>query len=241
MSYLLIILLIGLLILIHELGHFIAAKISGISIARFSIGFGPKIWSRKFGETEYSISPFPFGGYVLPAINDVSEFYKIPWRKRFIFALGGPFANILFALFGIILLNFLSGNMNFHSMIIDPLFKIVSYFCQIINSITSLFKQHENLSGIIGIVSQGSNFVGFSITKMLQFSVMLNINLAVFNLLPLPPLDGGNITLYLFEKIHPKFLKLHMPFAISGWILLIALMLYATILDIAKISSGLFS
>ena len=200
-----------------------------------------KLWSRKFGDTEYCISAFPLGGYVTPAISDVSEFYTIPWKSRVIFALGGPLANIVFALFGIIALNLLSLNINFHSIIIDPFVKLFSYFYQIIGSFTLIFKKHENLSGIIGIISQGGNFVGLSVTKMLQFSVMLNINLAVFNLLPLPPLDGGNIILYLFEKINPKILKLHAPFAISGWVVLIAFMLYATALDIGRIYSGLFT
>ena len=66
---------------------------------------------------------------------------------------------------------------------------------------------------------------------------MLNINLAVFNLLPLPPLDGGNIILYLFEKIHPGLLKIHIPLAVTGWVFLIGVMLYATILDVGRISS----
>ena len=187
MSYLLIALLIELLIFVHELGHFIAAKASGVAISRFSIGFGPKLWSRKIGNTEYRISAIPLGGYVMPAINDVSEFYHIPWKKRMVFAFGGPVANILFAIFGIMLLNVISQNISFQSIFIDPVIRTVSYFYQFICLIPLLFIQHQSLSGIVGIVSQGSHFVGFSIPRMLQFSVMLNVNLAVFNLLPLPP------------------------------------------------------
>ena len=53
-----------LLILIHELGHFLVAKYLGIGVERFSIGFGPKIASVRRGETEYMLSVIPLGGYV---------------------------------------------------------------------------------------------------------------------------------------------------------------------------------
>lgn len=65
MSYLLTILLIGLLIFLHELGHLLAAKAVGIPIARFSIGFGPVLWSRRIGGVEYCLSAVGLGGYPL--------------------------------------------------------------------------------------------------------------------------------------------------------------------------------
>ena len=82
MNYLIIILLIGLLILVHELGHFLAARWVKIPVARFSIGFGPKLWGYKKGNTEYWLSLIPIGGYVLPEIEDETEFFKIPVYKR---------------------------------------------------------------------------------------------------------------------------------------------------------------
>ncbi|HOK41019.1 MAG TPA: RIP metalloprotease RseP [bacterium] len=58
------IILLGLLILIHEFGHFIVAKLSGIKVEKFSLGFPPKLFSKKIGETEYIVSLLPLGGYV---------------------------------------------------------------------------------------------------------------------------------------------------------------------------------
>lgn len=58
------IIVLGILILIHELGHFIIAKLVGIKVEEFAIGFPPRIWSAKNGETEYSINILPIGGYV---------------------------------------------------------------------------------------------------------------------------------------------------------------------------------
>src|SRR5262245_54023479 len=55
---------LGLVIFVHELGHFAVAKWVGVLVERFSIGFGPVLWSFRRGETEYAISAIPFGGYV---------------------------------------------------------------------------------------------------------------------------------------------------------------------------------
>ena len=59
-------LLLGLSILVgvHELGHLLAAKAFGMRVEKYSIGFPPKIWGKKFGETEYSIGAIPLGGFV---------------------------------------------------------------------------------------------------------------------------------------------------------------------------------
>jgi regulator of sigma E protease len=58
------ILVFGLVIFVHELGHFLAAKSVGVYTPRFSIGFGPALWRRRRGETEYILAAFPLGGYV---------------------------------------------------------------------------------------------------------------------------------------------------------------------------------
>jgi regulator of sigma E protease len=65
--------LLGILIIVHEVGHFLAARAAGVTVERFSIGFGPKIFSIRRGETEYALSAFPLGGYVKMAGMEVSE------------------------------------------------------------------------------------------------------------------------------------------------------------------------
>src|SRR5260221_7327225 len=64
LSFLLVALGLGLVIFIHELGHFAVAKWCGVKVERFSIGFGPVLWKVTRGETEYALSAIPFGGYV---------------------------------------------------------------------------------------------------------------------------------------------------------------------------------
>lgn len=64
MSILVFILVLVVLILVHEFGHFIVAKLSGMRVDEFGIGYPPRIWGKKFGETEYTINALPFGGFV---------------------------------------------------------------------------------------------------------------------------------------------------------------------------------
>ncbi len=58
------VIVLGILIFVHELGHFLLAKLMGVSVEKFSLGFGPKLIGKKIGETEYLLSAFPLGGYV---------------------------------------------------------------------------------------------------------------------------------------------------------------------------------
>lgn len=64
------ILVLGLVIFVHELGHFLAAKWTGVYAPRFSLGFGPALWRRRRGETEYVLAALPLGGYVRMASRD---------------------------------------------------------------------------------------------------------------------------------------------------------------------------
>jgi len=101
------IIVIGLLILVHELGHFIVAKRTGVKVERFSIGFGPVLFAVKRGETEYCISAVPFGGYVkmLGEGNveevDPSEYHRSfahkPVWARMAIVTAGPLANVFLA------------------------------------------------------------------------------------------------------------------------------------------------
>ncbi|HML19138.1 MAG TPA: site-2 protease family protein [Candidatus Dependentiae bacterium] len=102
---------ITLLIFIHECGHFIMCKIFGVRTPSFSIGFGPKLISKKIGQTEFSISAIPFGGYVEIAgsaevgqgeqkeafAQDEGSFAVRPFYQKFLIMSGGILFNLLFA------------------------------------------------------------------------------------------------------------------------------------------------
>src|SRR6185369_2329936 len=124
MSYLLVFFTISLIITLHELGHFLAAKRMGIPIARFSVGFGPKLWGFKIGETDFWLSAIPCGGYVMPALQDDEAFEKVPLTRRIVFSLGGPAANLLGAFLCLSLLNIIRSGFSINSVIFLPLQQI---------------------------------------------------------------------------------------------------------------------
>lgn len=107
MGWLISLLVLSLLIFFHELGHFLAAKTMGVYIKVFSIGFGKKIYSFNWRNTEWRISMIPLGGYVQmkgqedldpTAVSEDDDSYNVkkPWQRIFIL-LAGPFANFLTA------------------------------------------------------------------------------------------------------------------------------------------------
>ena len=94
----------GLVIFLHEFGHFIFCKLSGIKVEAFSFGFGKELYGRTSGPTRYSIRAIPLGGYVKPAgetLDEVSgasdEYFSKPWYIRLGVVLSGPFMNYLLA------------------------------------------------------------------------------------------------------------------------------------------------
>lgn len=97
---------LGLMILVHEWGHFLAARFFGVRVEVFSIGFGPRLWGIKRGATDYRISALPIGGYVRMAGDNAfeerqgapDEMFSKPRWQRILIALSGPSMNILMAL-----------------------------------------------------------------------------------------------------------------------------------------------
>jgi regulator of sigma E protease len=99
--------LLGLVIFVHELGHFLVAKWRGVRILKFSLGFGPPLFKFTRGETEYRLSWIPLGGYVQMAGDAPSEdgtmpgtpeeYLSHPWPGRLAIAIAGPLANLLTA------------------------------------------------------------------------------------------------------------------------------------------------
>jgi regulator of sigma E protease len=235
MNYLIVFALVSFLILIHELGHLIAAKLLHIPIERFSIGFGPKLWSFGKGQTEYRISAFPIGGYVLLKIEDEDDFFLIPPRRRIAFALGGPFANVILALVCLSFLNATTMGFSLYGILLYPFVQLIKISSQVLYALPQIFSQPEQLSGIIGIVAVGGHILSGDFSRIFGLAAMLNINLALLNLLPVLPLDGGKILFCLLEKVHRSLAKLRLPLTVTGWVLLLVLILSITVMDVCKL------
>src|SRR5829696_3210571 len=107
MSFVYFLLLVGVLVLIHELGHFVAAKLLDVKVLRFSIGYGRPLVRVTLGETEYQIAAFPLGGYVrILGIEGPPDeragkadagrsFASRPLWQRLVIVFAGPAANLV--------------------------------------------------------------------------------------------------------------------------------------------------
>ena len=106
MNVLYFILLIGVLIFVHEFGHFVFAKLFGVKVLRFSLGFGPPLLRFRRHETEYVVAWLPLGGFVSMLGSDPAEevpeqdrdraYFARPLWQRFFIALAGPLFNLVF-------------------------------------------------------------------------------------------------------------------------------------------------
>src|SRR5215510_3769659 len=96
---------LGIIIVLHELGHFLVAKFFKIKVETFSVGFGPRLIGFRHGDTDYRISAFPLGGYVKMAgetpsdtiTGEAYEFMSKPKWQRFLVAAAGPAMNVILA------------------------------------------------------------------------------------------------------------------------------------------------
>lgn len=104
------IIMLGILVFVHELGHFAIAKLCGVKVLKFSLGFGPRLVARQWGETEYMISAVPLGGYVqmlgegggeqgeaaqLSPEEEARSFAKQPVSRRMAIIAAGPIMNLI--------------------------------------------------------------------------------------------------------------------------------------------------
>ena len=121
MTIIYFILILGVIIFIHELGHFLFAKSAGIYIYEFAIGMGPKIFSRKSkkSETEYSIRLIPLGGFCSMAGESVEDEKTVPkdklmqnktWFQRFMVIFAGPLFNFILAFVLLLFIGFIFGS-----------------------------------------------------------------------------------------------------------------------------------
>lgn len=325
---LLAIVLFLFLITIHESGHFIGAKLSGIKVNEFSIGMGPSLFKKQGQETLYSFRLLPIGGYVMMEGEDESSSdprsYKnsAAW-KRFLTILAGPFTNFLFGFLVFVLLaNFSGYASNTIDQVIenspasiaglekgDKIVKVNGKNTYIFNQISKEIndsdkkldleierngKKHsytleteiqdnrkvvgivsevkkdflgslkygfqntifmtstlweglkglvtgvfglENLSGPIGVISQVGKSVSYGFLTYINMAAFISINLGLFNLLPIPALDGSKLLFNLFEMITGKKVneKFETTITFIGFIALLALILVVSYNDIVKI------
>lgn len=167
---------LGIAILFHEFGHFVTAKLAGIKVFRFSLGFGPKIAGFFWRGTEYILCLFPFGGYVKMAgedkntenaeteseksIPDRERFDKKPFFVRIAVILNGPIMNLILATLLLMIVFFFSGTAQITSTIADVVENSPAEKAGIVSGdkiIAIDSKEVENADDISEIINQGKD------------------------------------------------------------------------------------
>ena len=321
-----------LLVTIHEFGHFIVAKLSGIKVNEFSVGMGPELISSQKSETKYSLRLLPIGGYCAmegeeDSSTDPRSYDNAPAYKRFLTILAGPVMNLILAVivFSIVALNSGTATNSVGGFSEDSKAKTagveindeitsigntkITEFTDISKALASFYQTNpkdspvevkvnrdgeekkfeivptfENdmaflgvtskmrnvgflesigigfketwknvvliftvlgnlitgklsvgaLSGPVGVVKEIGNQAQNGLMNVLYFLSYISVNLAVFNLIPFPALDGSKLFTNLYEMITKKRVnkKIEEKVTIVGFVVLLGLILLVTIKDI---------
>lgn len=232
-----IIIMLGFLVLIHEGGHFLVAKLFKIKVNEFSIGFGPTIFTKVKGETKYALRLIPLGGFVNmegeeERSNVEGSFSEASIPKRILIVAAGAVVNIIFGL--ILYFILISSKIGLN----NGLMLTKNYCISVLDSLVQLFTGNVSVDQMVGIVGISDIVVSTSgLFEYLYIVSAISLSLGITNLLPLPPLDGGKILIYIIEAIRKKPLKEETELKIQSWgfTLLIALSIYVTYKDVLRI------
>lgn len=242
-----IIFLLGFLIIIHEGGHFLVAKLCKVRVNEFAIGFGPKIWSKKGKETNYELRLIPLGGFVsMEGEEEHSEeegsFSKASKLKRFCIICAGAVVNIVFGILTYIILIFILYHKANDVSILESLTYSLSQAGNLIHTvcegILQLFSGKislNDMTGPIGISQMVSETAG--IAQFTYLLAIISISLGITNLLPFVPLDGGKAALIILEWIRRKPLKQETELKLQsiGFLVLIVFSVFVAYNDIVRI------
>lgn len=331
MYIILAILAFGLLVFVHELGHFTLAKINGVKVEEFAIGMGPKIFSKQGKETRYSIRLFPIGGYVSmmgeeEAVDDERSFSTKSPLRRITIIVAGVCMNYILAICiftgyinhfgytntfidkiktnspayeaglqegdtfvkvnglkvftykdiqvgvalskgnpidvvvdrngekkevvvtpeldeetGLYLIGSqftIEGNPSIGKSFVESFKETASLVSQTFKSLGMMFTGNVNfktdVGGPVTIIKMSAETAKAGIWNLVWFTGYLSVNLAVFNLLPFPALDGGWTVILLIELITRRKVpnKIVETLNYVGFLILIGLMILVTIKDL---------
>lgn len=245
-----IIFLLGFLIIIHEGGHFLVAKLCKVKVNEFSIGFGKTIWKKQGKETLYSIRLIPLGGFVqMEGENEESEdkraFSNVSIPKRIAIVSAGAIVNILF---GILVYFVLVSTVGLQ--FVDPAkdtflnrmyyggIQTKEFVLSLFESVKMLFTNGLSADQMTGPVGISQIVVQTTtVSNYIYILALISVSLGITNLLPIPALDGGKIVLLLIEAVTRKKIKVETEAVITmiGFVLIIGLALYVTYHDVIRI------
>lgn len=266
---LLAILVLGLIVCVHELGHYAAARLLGIEVLELALGFGKKLWQRispKSGIT-YTLRLFPFGGYNrFVSADDVAgkhaapmmTFETQPFWKRFITIAAGPGMNLLLAL---ILSTSLWAADHVSTYFTacaevqaaaeaaqENIFHLsVQAFGNALQSISeSPGRAVEVIGGPLGAIMALQDYISqFGAYGVVSLMIIASVNMGLFNLLPLPGLDGCQLVMLLLEKVRgrqlsEKWNSIYTWVCAASFLVLFGVMSYNDISTLFRLVAGIF-
>ena len=245
-----IIFLLGFLVIIHEGGHFLVAKLCKVKVNEFSVGFGKVLWKKQGKETVYSIRMIPLGGFVqlegeAEESSDKRAFANVSIPKRIAIVVAGALVNIVFGIIVYFILITTVG-LQFADPSKDTILNRIYYggintyefILSIFDSIKMLFTNGISVDQMTGPVGISQIVVQTSgLANYIYILSVISVSLGVTNLLPIPALDGGKIVLLIIEAIRRKKITLETEAKITmiGFSLLIALSIYISYHDLIRI------
>lgn len=233
-----IVIILGFLVLIHETGHFLVARLCKVKVNEFAIGFGPVIWQKETTRTKYALRLIPLGGFVSmlgeeERSDEEGSFSKASIPKRIAIVAAGGVVNIIFAIIlYIILATIITGNFGI------AISGAGNFIMAMVESIKMIFTGGVTVNDLMGpigiseVVAQTSTTIDF-----FYIMALISMSLGVTNLLPCPPLDGGKILIYIIEAIRRKPLKedFELKLQMAGFLLLIMLSVFVAFNDVGRI------
>ena len=254
LSTLIFLAVISILVFVHELGHFLAARLFGVGVRSFAIGFQPTVWSKTVGQTTYKINAIPMGGYVaLVGEGDDTEdnldnkhFRKDQylnnklWWQKIIILIAGIMFNFIFAALVLVVLSVslhgLSGFVSGWQLYMHVTGEVVIGIGQFFGGLFSGGGLGD-VSGPVGIAKILGDAATVGIGQVAFLSALLSINLGLMNLIPFPALDGGQIMVVIIEQIigRPLSPKVQGIINMIGFGALILLMVIVSVKDVINL------
>lgn len=245
MSFLAFIVVFSVIVLVHEFGHFIAARRSGVKVYEFSIGFpfSPRLFTfYRHKETEFTLRLLPLGGFVSFSKNgddEASGLFAASYFRRGMIMSAGSLSNIAFAFIVFIPVFMIGKQLPFIgavSLSAKTVWEILSGTLIFLMNILSGHGTMEGMSGPVGIAAMAGQAAGKGLLNLSYFTAMLSMSLGIMNLLPLPALDGGQLFLLLVESIRkkPLAIEIYQTVNLIGFALFIIMSALVTYKDIMK-------
>jgi membrane-associated protease RseP (regulator of RpoE activity) len=239
---------ISFLVFVHEVGHFVAARLCKIPVLSFAVGFGPAIFKYQYKGTEYRLNLLPVGGYVatpaeetkLSAVHKRLFFYSAGVLMNVLTAV--VFLTILFSVTGVPIVKGVAVSYGDTVPLLQGLGKAVTASMDIMGKMFVGFYElitggvsMDQVGGPVQIVQMTGQASELGVPFFLYFLSILSLNLAVLNLLPFPSLDGSHLLFTLLEIVRRgKRISLERESMVHfvGIMIMFALMVLVTVKDL---------